>query len=77
MISPATAMQRWCPFSRAHYRPENDDQYSAAVSANRSESGKPLGACHCLAGGCMAWRWIDPEYPSRGGYCGLVPQPTE
>ena len=72
MLTEEDARKKWCPLSRA----ENwNDVRSAAVSftANRLQSGDPIGNCLCIGSRCMAWRWsVTPSgKPDRGrGYCG-------
>jgi len=72
-LTPTDAMKLWCPFSRAPIRMHTSEFASetAPVAGNRTERGLPNQNCHCLAAGCMAWRWKE----KGKGECGLVPQP--
>ena len=71
------AKTKWCPFVRQ----------STTVSAtyNRTDSGGAPKSCLCIAGDCMAWRWLADYTPNAKGqmrkiqtaygYCGLAGKP--
>lgn len=68
-VDPATAATRWCPFVR--HQMEQDEPAS-----NRTGDSDVvvLEWNNCIAGGCMAWRWRNPNNSEDDlGRCGMVP----
>lgn len=59
LFSENEARTRWCPLARA----SNDGE--PPVSINRIPGSRGDRDCHCLASGCMAWRWADPPGPTH------------
>lgn len=58
------ARSRWCPFTRV------GEQASGAAE------NRPNGDLHCIASGCMAWRWGQKPNPSYNPNSGATwPQP--
>lgn len=63
------AKTKWCP----HVRVIGIDEEGPGNSWN-CEEVKPMGSS-CIASGCMAWRWINPDSETPDGYCGLAGRP--
>ena len=75
LMTEEEAREKWCPFARVMMLAPAPDHNPAV---NRRDMN-----CHCIASGCMAWRWGDlprdgnrfqPVTP-RVGYCGLASKP--
>ena len=89
-MTPDEARTKWCPFARvglvitdtpgAQPTVNAVNRYVAATGAGKMEHSGVAQGAHCIADGCMAWRWGPKPHPAiqsnppqqRSGYCGLT-----
>lgn len=76
------AKKRWCPFAHSRsVRFEDEENGGGSVMYMPANKNRPTTLC--VAGDCMAFRWITENTPDgRGiqaskteGYCGLAGKP--
>ena len=79
LMTERQARSKWCPHAR-----QSTNEFP---TYNRSEGGKAIDSCNCVASDCMAWRWVrvrDDEGSEDGGaviltqtygFCGAFGKP--
>jgi len=61
-LTEEQAKEKWCPFTRAVATFKNGDD-TVCASYNRAiTSWELMEYTHCIASGCMAWRWEGGEF---------------
>lgn len=73
MMTEAEAKTKWCPFSRVGQN-MGDKPIAVNRTFHESNSGSHVVQMQtrCLASGCMAWGWLEPEYHHRR----FIPDPS-
>lgn len=66
-MSPETAKQLWCPFTRVAIVEGMAANRTASIGRGYTDISEET---RCLAQGCMAWRWTKMTPPD--GYCSLT-----
>lgn len=62
ILTEEEAKEKWCPFAQILGTLSKGEQNTIVAHGphNRGyQTGVGLASCHCIASGCMAWRWWE------------------
>ena len=87
-MNESKAKTKWCPLTRAvairNDGTEPEASFNLLEMQQPDDDIKPKHIGHCIASGCMMWRWNEPLFdgpdsyisePGPEGYCGLAGSP--